>query len=189
MNAVPDTPRRHRLSVDDYFRMAEVGILAEDARVELIDGEIIDMPPIGSPHAGLVNRPYPAARLGSRLTTPSLSVQNPIILGTSSAPEPDLCLLAPRDDDYTGSHPTADEVLLAVEVADSSLAYDRDVKTALYARHGVAEVWLVEVAARRISRYRGIDGDAYRDVSVADTASPLTPERLPGVEIDLSALF
>ena len=188
MNAVPDTPRRHRLSVDDYFRMAEVGILAEGARVELIDGEIIEMPPIGSPHAGLVNRlnRLLVAAAGERAI---VSVQNPITLGTSSAPEPDLCLLSPRDDDYTGSHPRADDVLLAVEVADSSLAYDRDVKTALYARHGIAEVWLVEVAARRVRRHRDIEADVYRDVSVPNTASPLTPERLPGVEIDLSALF
>ena len=188
MNAVPDTPRRHRLSVTDYFRMVEVGILAEDARVELIDGEIIDMPPIGSPHAGLVNRltRLLVTAVGERAI---VSVQNPIILGTSSAPEPDLCLLAPRADDYASSHPLAEDVPLAIEVADSSLAYDRDVKTALYARHGIAEVWLVEVGSRRLNRYRGIDDNVYRDVSAADIASPLIPRRLPDVGIDLSPLF
>jgi Uma2 family endonuclease len=122
--------------VADYYRMAEVGILAPDARVELIDGEIIDMPPPGSSHAGTVD--YLLSVLGTAARDrANLRVQSPVRLSEYSEPQPDLALLRPR----------AEDVLLIVEVAANSLRFDRKKKVPLYARHGIPEVWLLGVAA------------------------------------------
>jgi Uma2 family endonuclease len=134
-------PRRHRLTVADYYRMAEVGILAPDARVELIDGEIIDMAPPASSHAGTVDYLLEVLGLAARGKA-KVRVQNPVRLSEYSEPQPDLALLWPREDFYRARHPRADDVLLIVEVAASSLRFDRKKKVPLYARHGVPEVWL-----------------------------------------------
>ncbi|MDQ3564751.1 MAG: Uma2 family endonuclease [Pseudomonadota bacterium] len=118
---------RHRLTVDDYQRMGEAGILDRNARVELIAGEIIDMAPIGSLHAGTVKR---LIRMLERTVGDAavLSVQDPIVLGPYSEPEPDVALLKPREDFYTTAHPVPDDVLLIIEVADTTVRYDREVK-------------------------------------------------------------
>ncbi|GIX47745.1 MAG: hypothetical protein KatS3mg131_1956 [Candidatus Tectimicrobiota bacterium] len=138
-------PKR-RFTVAEYHKLAEAGILSEDERVELIEGEIVAMAPIGSRHAGAVKRlldqfiPLQAAR---RVL---LSVQDPIRLGEHSEPQPDVALLRPRPDFYAAEHPGPEEVLLVVEVAETSAEYDREVKVPLYARFGVPEVWLVDLA-------------------------------------------
>ena len=152
-HAATDLPRRHRLTVDDYYRMAEVGILDPEARVELIDGEIIDMAPPGSPHAGTVT--YLTEVLMRAVDGRAIVlVQNPVRLSQYSEPQPDLALLRPRDDFYRERHPRADDVLLIVEVAASSLRFDRKTKLPLYARHGIPEMWLVDLGGRRLVRYR-----------------------------------
>ena len=181
-------PRRHRLSVADYYRMAEVGILAPDARVELIDGEIIDMPPIGSPHAGKVNHLVKllAQAVGDHAV---LLVQNPVVLGEHSSPQPDLALARPRADFYASRHPQADDLLLVVEVSDTSLRFDRDDKVPLYARHGIPEVWLVDLQAKRLVRYRNAQQAAYASVDQPGLGSPLEIAALPETRLDLSALF
>jgi Uma2 family endonuclease len=140
MSYTADGPQRHRYTLADYHRMGETGILAPDARVELIDGEIVDMPPPGSLHAGKVNR---LTRLLQRAVGDDavLLVQNPIVLGKYSAPQPDLALAMPRADFYESRHPGPDDVVLVVEVADTSWRFDRDVKVRLYAAHAVPEVW------------------------------------------------
>ena len=125
-------PRPHRLTVDEYYRMAEVGLLPPDARVELIDGEIIDMAPIGSRHAAAVDllaeRFIQAAK-----GTVVVRIQGPVRLGPRSEPQPDHAVLRPRADRYARSHPTAADVLLVVEVSDATLRFDREVKANLYA--------------------------------------------------------
>ncbi len=167
--------------------MAEVGILDEEARVELIDGEIIDMPPPGSLHAATVHRLNEIlTRAGNRA---SVLVQNPVVLGKHSEPQPDLALLRRREDFYSERHPQADDVLLLVEVAASSLRFDRDRKTPLYAAHGVVEVWLVDLGARRLVRYRGPQRGSYSRVDQPALERPLEAESLPGVAFDLARLF
>jgi Uma2 family endonuclease len=181
-------PQRHRLTVRDYYRMAEVGILAPDARVELIDGEIIDMAPPGSLHAGTVT--HLARLLGDAVGTAAIvQSQNPLTLGSLSEPQPDIALLRPRADFYKTSHPTPADVLLVIEVANSSLAFDRKVKIPLYARHAVPEVWLVELANRRVVRHRAPEPTGYRLVDELDLSPPVDLPSLPGVRASLGALF
>jgi Uma2 family endonuclease len=181
-------PRRHRLTVADYYRMAEIGIFAADARVELIDGAIIDMPPIASSHAGTVNRlvKLMAQAAGDRAV---LLVQNPVVLGDHSSPQPDLALAWPRADFYASRHPQSGDLILVVEVADSSLRFDRDDKVPLYAHHRIPEVWLVDPKGKRLVRYCAPEHGAYASVDQPDLGSPLEIAALPETHIDASALF
>lgn len=183
-----DPPRRHRLSVADYYRMAEVGILRPDERVELIDGEIIDMPPPGSLHAGTVDLLLEQFRTAVG-NAAIVRVQNPIGLGAFSEPQPDIALLRPRADYYRSAHPGPNDVFLIVEVADSSVRFDRDTKVALYARHGIPEVWLVDVRARQLTRYRSARQGAYTRIDRPETGMPLTVDALTGVAVQLAGLF
>jgi Uma2 family endonuclease len=181
-------PRRHRLSVADYYRMGEVGILAPDARVELIDGEIIDMAPIGSPHVSAVlhlDRLLQEAAKDKAFVL----IQSPIVLDDHSAPLPDLGLLRPRADYYRSSLAGPSDVLLIVEVAQWSLQFDRDDKIPLYARHGIPEIWLIDLKAKRLVRYRKPQQGAYASVDQPDLGAPLEIAALPETRLDLSALF
>lgn len=189
MTAVLQEPvQRKRFSVADYHRMGEVGLLGEDDRVELIEGEIIEMTPIGSSHGGRVkqlNRLLTEA-VGERAV---IAVQDPVVLGERSEPEPDLALLRPRADFYTDAHPQAPDVWLLIEVADSSLAFDRDIKVPLYARHGIPEVWLVDIEHGQVLRFAAPRDGVYSVREVIDLSRP-TP--LPGLAdraIDLAGLF
>ena len=188
MNASKDAFERHRWTVDEYRRMGETGTLAPDARVELIDGEIIDMAPIGPLHSGTVNQLN--RLLGEAVgATAVVGVQNPVELSNRSEPEPDLTLLRPRADFYKRALPRASDVLLAIEVADSTLAFDRDDKRSLYARHGVPEYWLVDVNGGRVLTFRDPSGDGYRDESTLVDLRAVPIASLDGVRVDLSALF
>ena len=158
------TVKRRRFTLDEYHRMGEAGILHEDSRVELIEGEIIEMAPIGSRHAATVARIHAffAARLSDRATVWG---QNPLILPRhESEPQPDVVLLAPRADFYASALPEPPDVRLLIEVADSSLLYDRRTKFPLYARAGVAEAWLVDVDARQVEIHRAPGARGYADV-------------------------
>lgn len=146
-------PSRHLISAAAFQRMGEVGILGPADRVELIAGEIIDMSPSGAMHAAIVDV---LARHFGRRAGESLFVrcQNPLRLDDLSEPEPDLTILRPRADCYTMAHPAAADVLLVIEVADRSLAYDLGTKVPLYARHGIPEVWVIDAATRRTRVFR-----------------------------------
>ncbi len=115
-----------------------------------------------------------------------VSVQNPVRMGTDTEPEPDVAVLKPRQDFYRASHPGPSDILLLVEVADSSLAYDRDVKLPLYARHAIPEVWLVDLQNRLLTIYRDPVGELCRDVRTTATPSSVTLWQLSGVNIDLT---
>jgi Uma2 family endonuclease len=184
----PREPARHRLDVDAYYKMAEAGILTREDRVELIDGEIIDMNPIGSPHAAVTNR---LARLLNRTVadaTALVSVQSPLRLDDFNEPEPDLMLLRPRADDYRANHPGAADVLVLVEISDSSLAYDRGAKLALYTQFGVPEVWIVEIAGSAVEIYRQPNDGAY-EFCERKVSGTVAPRLIPAVAIDVAALL
>jgi len=187
-STAPDLVQKHRLSVTDYHRMGEAGILREDARVELIEGEVVNMSPIGSTHSGTLNRLVQVFQLAVRQTA-IVSVQNPVVLGIYSEPQPDLALLHPREDFYTNSHPRPEDVLLLIEVCESSLRYDHEIKLPLYARHGIPEVWLVDVDQQRLSLFRTPLGDVYQDLISPAALGVISLERLPGTTVDLSRLF
>jgi Uma2 family endonuclease len=183
------TLRRHRFTLDEYHRMGETGILGEDARVELIEGEIIEMSPIGSRHAATVARIQHlfSRRLGDRAIVWS---QNPLLLvQLQSEPEPDLMLLEPRADFYAAGLPEPAAVRLLVEVADSSLAYDRRTKLPLYARAGVSEAWLVDLDGGRVELHRGPSGGRYRDVRAPRADEPFSPAAFPELTVRLRDLL
>jgi len=187
MHAV-DLYERHHLSIDDYHKMAEVGILAPDVNVELIEGEIIDMAPIGSQHAGMVA--YLIDLLTHQLAKKAIiNVQNPIILGTQSEPQPDLLILKPRKDFYRQAHPKPDDVFLLIEISDTTLQYDREIKIPLYATYNIPEIWLVNIKEQRLEIYRTPQPGSklYQDIKLLDrgTASPLALE----MSVDVNALF
>lgn len=152
MNAIHDHPRRHSITVTEYVRMGEAHVFAHDARLELMEGEIVEMAPIGSAHAAVVNTL--AALFREVAPGAMVSVQCPLVLGERSVPQPDVMLLRPRADRYYNSHPVAADALLVVEVADTTLEYDLEVKRPCYARAGVAELWIVDVNRRELHVFR-----------------------------------
>jgi Uma2 family endonuclease len=180
--------KRRLFTVDEYYRMAEAGILTADDRVELIEGEIVEMSPIGSPHAGQVNHlnSILTTRLGGRAI---VSVQNPVRLSQRSEPQPDLAILRPRDDSYRRSHPGPADILLIIEVMDTTVEMDRRVKAPLYARAGVRETWLLDVNAERIEAYRAPTPEGYRDVRVLRRGESVTPEAFPDLTFSVDALI
>lgn len=164
---------RRSFTVDEYHRMGEAGILREDDRVELIEGELITMTPIGSRHAACVARLV--AQMSKMQAKAIVWVQNPIRLGEHSEPQPDVALLRPRADFYAAFHPSSDAVLLVVEVGETSTAYDRTVKLPIYARVSIPEVWLVDLAEERIEVYRQSASQGYQDVRTFRRGELLAP--------------
>ncbi len=183
-----DEPRRHRITVDEYYRMAEVGLLDPEARVELIDGEIIDMPPIGDAHMATVDRMNELLfqSVGQRAI---VRCQGALQLGDYSAPQPDFTLLERREDFYATRRAQAFDTLLMIEVSDSTLKYDTGRKMALYARHEVPELWVVDIPNARMHRFRRPAGEGYLERSILEAPDSLAIERLPGVTVDLSTIY
>lgn len=179
---------RRWFNVDEYYRMVDAGILSVDDRVELIEGEVIKMSPIGKFHAACVKRlnerfVYLVAR------TATVSVHDPIRLSDFSEPQPDLALLKRRDDFYSSGHPTPEDVLLVVEVADSSIQFDRMIKMPLYARSGIPEVWLVDVARDLIEVYARPVNGRYQDFREARRGETLTLNSLPSLVVTVDDIL
>jgi Uma2 family endonuclease len=179
---------RRKLDVDEYHRMGEAGILHEDDRVELIEGELVEMAPIGTGHASTVNTLAELlfAAVGQRGI---VSVQNPVRLDRYSEPQPDFAVLRRHDHRYRDRPPGPGDVLLLVEVAHSSLRYDRAVKLPLYARHGVPEVWIVDLERREVEVCRDPADGRYATVSRAGPDASLEPALLPGVVLSVSGIL
>ncbi len=175
-------PYKYMLTVDDYHRMGQAGIFAEDDRVELLDGEIYVMAPIGDDHSTTVRILLNqfARRLGERAI---VDAQNPMRLSNYSEPQPDIMLLAPRADFYRSGKPRPEDVLLLVEVADSSLAFDRTIKLPRYARDGIREVWIVNLVARQIEVYRAPVDGVFTETAVVARGQSVSPRAFPDIAI------
>ena len=180
-------PRR-RFTVDEYHRMGDAGVLTEDDRVELLDGQIIQMSPIGTPHASTVARlnTLLVRRFGKHAT---IWVQNPIILDRWSEPQPDLCVLAQRSDFYADAHPRPRDVLLGIEVMDTSRSYDRTLKLPLYAKAELREVWLVDLKAQTIDVHRRPALRGYREHQAYARGRTITPLAFPRLRIRVNEVL
>ena len=178
----------HKFTVDDYYRMLDIGVLSENNRVELIDGEVREMSPIDPIHSGTLNslNYYLSTQLGNRAL---LSIQNPVRLNEHNEPLPDLAVVRWRDDFYQQMHPTPADVLIAIEVANTSLAYDRKEKLPRYAAAGIPEVWLINVARQTIEQYAKPVNGQYTERLVVNRGQTLTPKAIDNVELTVDQIF
>jgi len=179
---------RHRLTVADYHRLGEAGVLGENDRVELLEGQLVDMSPIGPRHALAVDRLnellFPAGA-GRGL----VRVQNPITLDNRSEPQPDLTVVRRPWTGYPRAHPGPDDVLLLIEVADTSLELDLGAKRELYARAGIREFWIVDLTTETVLVHREPEGEGYRSVRRCGGLEILDVESLTGVRVPVAAVF
>jgi Uma2 family endonuclease len=179
---------RHRFSVEEYYRMAEIGVLKPDARVELLNGEIIDMSPIGPFHGGVVtflNGIFTVAGHGRWVT----AVQNPVHLSDQSEPQPDLLLLKPCSHFYRKRHPQPEDVYLLIEVSDTSLTTDHDEKLPAYGRAGIAEVWIVNLNEETIEVYREPHFTGYGSRTILRAGEKAAPRAFPDAAVDVAELL
>ncbi|HTV72737.1 MAG TPA: Uma2 family endonuclease [Candidatus Acidoferrales bacterium] len=176
--------RHHRFSVEAYDEMVAHGILTSDDRVELLAGEIVEMSPIGPPHNSCVLRltQFFSLALGKRAV---VGVQSPIVLPPDSEPEPDIAILQARDDFYAAAHPRPGDILLLIEVADSSLLFDRVVKLPLYAAAGIVEVWIVDLGAKAIEVYTLPEQGRYATHHVVRGDTTIVPTALPELSVHM----
>jgi Uma2 family endonuclease len=177
---------RRLFTVDEYDRMVEAGIFGPEDRLELINGEIVEMSPIGLGHASCVanlNRILVTRLVGRAVVWP----QNPVTVLTHSKPQPDVTLLRTRS--YRERHPDVNAVFLLIEVADTSLVYDRRVKLALYARGGVPEYWIVDTEAESVETFQTPTGDGYRDTRRITRDGIVAPAAFPDLAISVAELF
>jgi Uma2 family endonuclease len=175
-----DVITKKLFTVDEFERMAEVGILSEDCRYELIRGEVMEIARPGSPHASRVKRLIRlfTSRLGESVI---VSVQDPVVLDRYSAPVPDVALLRSRDDFYASAHPSPDDVLLLVEVADSSLEWDRTIKAELYAETRIAEYWVLDVRGDALIVHANPQNGAYATILMLRRGETVRPQQLTGI--------
>ena len=175
---------RRRFTVEEYYKLAEVGILASDERVELLAGEVITMAPIGSKHAFCVTQ-FTEAFFESLGRTVTIRVQNPVRLAEGSEPEPDIAILHRRDDGYVSEHPGAGDVILLVEIADSSVGFDRRHKLPMYAMAGIREVWLADIGSRNVEIYDLPIAGGYARTKVVGIGEILSLPGFPGMAISV----
>ena len=182
------TATRRKLTVEAYHDLGAAGHLTEDDRIELIEGDLIEMAPIGGPHLNGVNRltAFFVRSIGGRGI---VSVQNPVILGRHSESQPDLVILAPHMDARDAGVPTAKDVLLVVEVSDSTVTYDCGTKLPLYARHGIAEVWLINLRSSRIEVYRTPADGGYAPMREIGPGESISMLALPDVRLAWDTVF
>ncbi len=180
--------KKKLFTVDEYYEMARVGILTESERVELIEGEVVEMSPIGSRHQAIVDR------LNSLFTSvvgdkALVRVQGPLRLANITEPQPDVQLLTPRDDFYVDGHPTPIDALLVVEVADTSLAYDRNDKAVVYSIRGIPELWVLDVDKPMLFVMREPAELGYRVVMELEAGDMISPLALPELSFAVSDLL
>ncbi|MEF8982616.1 Uma2 family endonuclease [Thiohalorhabdus sp.] len=178
----------HRFTVEDYHRMAEDGILHPDERVELVRGEVVEMTPIGSRHAAIVNQ-LTSLLVPAAAERAIVSVQNPIRLSLYDEPEPDLALLRPRGDWYSNELPGPEAVRLVIEVADASLPYDRETKLGLYAGSGIPEAWLVDLVNNVVAVYSQPGDSGYGHRQIAGVGDNVEVAGLGGLRLEVADIL
>jgi Uma2 family endonuclease len=185
---MPAQLERHRFTVTDYHRLLETGCLTEDSRVELLDGEIIKMSPIGPRHTACVDKlnAFLQRKVGRMAI---VRVQNPVLLDEYSEPEPDLSLLRQRRDFYKQGHPTPDDILVAIKVADTTAANDRAFKIPAYARAGLPEVWLIDLYNDRVEVYTRPAGDLYQEIKIVLRGQRFASTTLPQLKLKADSLL
>lgn len=186
MEAKTQEVTRRLFTVHDYHRMAEAGILHEDDRIELIEGELVEMAAIGSRHFTCVNtlNHLLVRSLGDEYI---VSVQNPVRLNDRNEPEPDLAVIRTRD--YRESLPGPDDVLFLIEVSDTTLSYDHNVKLPIYARSGIPEVWIVDLPGETVERHTGPSGEIYRHLERSRREETLASSMLPELVFDVNSVL
>ena len=179
---------RRKFTIEQYHKMAESGILTEDERVELIRGEIVEMSPIGRRHAACVRRLVKlfSEKLSQRAI---VDTQNPVELSDRSEPQPDVALLQPRPDFYEARHPQPEDIFLLVEVADTTVETDRNVKIPLYAEGGISEVWLVNINEQCIEIYREPVSTGYQNVQNFQRGQTLSIQAFPDINITVDEVL
>jgi Uma2 family endonuclease len=179
---------RKRFTVDDYYRMGETGILKDTDRVELIEGEIVEMSPIGDRHAMAVNRATMifARGLGDKVV---VGVQNAAHMDRYNEPQPDIVLIRPREGFYGTGHPNPEDVVLMIEVSETSLRFDRIVKLPIYARNGIQEFWIVDLKNDVIHVHRDPKGNAYASIETRGRGEMVSPQQFPEFEIRVDDLI
>ena len=181
--------RIHKYTVEEYHVMVETGILTKYDRVELVDGEVVQMPPMLSPHASVVNR---TTRLLNRILEDSQAAvwaQCPISFPGNAEPEPDVALLQPRPDYYRSGLPTPQDSLLLIEVSLSTLRYDRNVKLPLYALNGIPEFWLVNLPEEVIEVYRNPEGGVYQETTRLQRGDTVSPQAFPDMTLEVGEIL
>jgi Uma2 family endonuclease len=178
----------HRFNVEEYHRLIENNILHEDDRVELIEGRIIDMTPIGSKHAACVSRlnEILSEKLQKRAI---INIQNPICLTAYTEPEPDIAIIKRRPDFYAEQLPQPEDVLLIIEVSDSSLDYDCETKIPLYAKSNIPEVWLVNLIENNVAIYSGPSSEGYNVITKHRHNQILSPKSFHDITLTVSEIF
>ncbi|BAQ66303.1 Uma2 family endonuclease [Geminocystis sp. NIES-3709] len=177
-----------KFSTEDYHQMIHFGILKEDYFIELIKGEIFEMSPVGFKHASCVNKlnQLLSIKLGEQVI---ISVQNPIKLNNNSEPQPDLVLLKPREDFYAFNHPNPDDIFLLIEVADTSIDYDRNIKLPLYAESKIQEVWLIDLNQNFLEIYQNPQKNYYQNIQKLSPENTVNLNNPTEIKIDLQKLF
>jgi Uma2 family endonuclease len=179
---------RKRFTVDDYYRMAEAGILKPTDRVELIEGEIVEMSPIGDRHAMAVNRANMlfARGLGDRVV---VSVQNAVRVNRYNEPQPDVVLIRARENFFGTQHPRPEDVVLLIEVSDTTLRFDRNVKLPIYARNGISEVWIFDLNNDVIHLYREPKAGTYSVTQTLGRNESISTQAFPDFLIKVGDLL
>ncbi|PKM10722.1 MAG: Uma2 family endonuclease [Gammaproteobacteria bacterium HGW-Gammaproteobacteria-3] len=188
MTPATATVRKHLTDINEWQKLGEANIFPPDSRLELIEGEILDMAPIGSNHSGHLNR---INKLFSKIIPDDVisSIQNPLPLGDLSEPEPDFMLLKPNDDFYSSRHPNAGDVLLLIEVADSSLLFDQNQKLRLYARYNIPEYWLMNLNDSSLEVYRQPHGDCYGEKTTLRAGDSVTLSQLNYITLNIADIL
>ncbi len=181
-------PTKHLTNLDEWRRLGEADIFPSGSRLELINGEILEMAPIGFNHSGHVIRllNFFAPLVGNNAL---INAQNPLQLDDLSEPEPDFMLLKPNADFYSSRHPNANDVLLLIEVADSSLTFDQNQKLRLYALHGIPEYWLLNLNDLSLEVYRNPNGEVYAEKTTLRAGDVITLSQLNGISVRIADIL